>query len=387
MRLFKKMRYYKPRGWWGLLLFLMLMHCSPVELPPDVAGEPVFELNMSAEGGETFAFAGGVDGYRMFTSFEQGTDGVYTFIGELKKEDVNLDTFPSLRFEFRDDQINPSTVDIGQALMAIDGFYDQTLSGGTDTAYIATFSASTGQSCPNLPANAFTWDFDDGTFGEGFFVEHEYANNEERVVNLEVNGSDGEYVSVSRTLSFEGNALSCGLDVSEFSQGNFINLTVFPINAIQPFSYSWSIGSTAQTISLVVDSSLYDEEICVTLTDAIGCQSSWCGGFFGNYQVCSAQFSYNASMVIDSTQAPVQLSALTIIYKDGQGREYRSDRQPQSNTTFINLDTIEPFQENEFGYPTQKFNLEFSCDLLSGNGELITINSGSGTIGVAHPGG
>ncbi len=385
MKLFKKKIYHKPMVWLGLLLSFTLTYCSQIELPPDVVGEPVFEWNMSAEGGETFTFAGGVDGYRMFTSFEQGTDGVYTFIGELKKEDVNLDTFPSLRFEFRDDQINPENVDIGQALMAISSFHDQTLTGGTDTMYVATFSASTGQSCSNLPASAFTWDFDDGTFGEGFFVEHEYANNEERVVNLEVNGTNGEYVSVSRTLSFESNTLPCGLDVSEISQGNFINLTVFPINAIQPYSYSWSFGSTAQTISLVVDSSLYDEEICVTLTDAIGCQSSWCGGFFGNYQICSAQFSYNAGMVIDSTQPPVQLSTLTVIYTDEQGREYRSDRQPQGNISFINIDSIEPFQENEFGYPTQKFLLEFSCNLFSENGELIKINSGSGTVGVAYP--
>jgi hypothetical protein len=386
MKFLKVKRYYKLMVCGGLLsLSLLLTHCSPVELPPDVAGEPVFEIAMSEEGGQTFSFAGGVDGYRMFTSFEQGADGVYTYIGELKKEDVNLDTFPSLRFEFRDDQVNPQNIDIDEALQAIGGFYDQTLTGSIDTTYLATFSASTGQSCPNLPASAFSWDFDDGTFGEGYAVQHAYSTNEERIVNLEINGPDGEYVSVSRKLSFEANALPCGLDVSDFSQGNIVNLTVFPINAIQPYSYSWSNGSTAQTVSVVLDSSLYAQPFCVTLTDAIGCQSSWCGGFFGNYQICSAQFSYASSIVIDSTQTPTQLSTVTIIYNDGQGGAYRSDRQIQSNSAYFYINSTEEFQENAFGYPTKKFNIDFNCDLISATGALIRINSGQGTIGVAYP--
>lgn len=369
----------------GLLLPLLFTQCSQVELPPDMTGDPVFDLTMSSSGGETLAFAGGVDGYRMFTSFEQGDDDVLTFVGEFKKEEGNADTFPSLRFEFRDLQLNSPLVDIDQVLTSIDGFYDQTLTGGVDTTYRATFTASTGQSCPNLPSSAFKWDFDDGTFGEGFSIEHEYDNNEERVVNLEVNGSDGAYVSVSRNIMFEANALSCGIDVSSSGQGNFLNLTVFPINAVQPYSFNWNFGANTQTISLVVDSSLFNQEYCVTLTDSNGCEASWCGGFFGNYEVCSAQFSYATAMEIDSTQAPAQLSRVTVIYRDGEGREYRSDRQTQNNLAYFDISGVEVFLENEFGYPTRKFGVDFNCDLMSANGEVITINSGQGIIGVAFP--
>lgn len=372
----------------GVVLGMLLMlfsQCDPVELPPDDPGEPVFELSMSAVNGGTYSFGGGVDGYRMFTSFEQDTEGVYTFIGELKKEDVNLDTFPSVRIEFRDFQSNPANIDVEQALSAISGYYDKTLTGAIDTAYTATLSAVTGQSCFEFTAEDLTWDFGDGTFGEGFVVEHDYPNNEERNITLDISGQNGEHVSVSRNISFEANALTCGVDVNLASQQVFLSLTVFPLGGVPPYTYSWNNGSSAQSMVVMADSSLFNDEFCVTLTDASGCSSSWCGNFFGDYQVCSAQFSYSTDMVIDSLAAPVQYSTVTVIYKDGHGAEYRSDRQMQGNSAYFNVSGIEAFQENEFGYPTQKFLVDFSCELLSANGQSILIDSGQGTIGVAYP--
>ncbi|KAA3637548.1 MAG: hypothetical protein DWQ02_06585 [Bacteroidetes bacterium] len=368
------------------VLLLMFAQCDPVELPPDDPGDPVFELAMSTVNGDTYAFGGGVDGYRMFTSFEQDSEGIYTFIGELKKEDVNLDTFPSIRFEFRDFQANPANVDVEQALSAINGFYDQTLTGSVDTAYTATLSAVTGETCFDFSEEDLSWDFGDGTFGEGFVVEHDYSNNEERNITLDINGQNGEHVSVSRNISFEANALTCGVDVSlEPSQQIFISLTVFPLGGVPPYTYSWDDGSTSQAMIVQPDSILFDEEFCVTLTDASGCSSSWCGNFFDDYQVCSAQFSYSTGMVIDSLAAPAQYSTVTVIYQDGHGSEYRSDRQIQNNSAYFNVSEIEAFQENEFGYPTQKFLVDFSCELLSANGQSMLIDSGQGTIGVAFP--
>ncbi len=383
MRTFGRINFKAGYFFWGMVL--LLTQCTPVELPPDDLGELVFELTMSTQNEDTYAFGGGVDGYRMFTSFEQDADGVYTFIGELKKEDVNLDTFPSVRFEFRDFQANPINVDVEQALSSVSGFYNQTLTGSVDTAYTATLSAVTGETCFDFSAEDLSWDFGDGTFGEGFVVEHAYSNNEERNIKLDINGQGGEHVSVSRNISFEANALTCGVDVNLASQQNFISLTVFPLGGIPPYTYSWSTGSTSQSMVMMADSSLFNDQFCVTLTDASGCSSSWCGNFYDNYQVCSAQFSYSTGMVIDSLAAPAQYSTVTVIYQDGHGAEYRSDRQMQSNSAYFNVSEIEAFQENEFGYPTQKFLVDFSCELLSANGQSILIDSGQGSIGVAYP--
>ncbi|MCB0651361.1 MAG: hypothetical protein KDC85_08825 [Saprospiraceae bacterium] len=368
----------------GVFLLLTLSRCSPLDLPPDVTEDPVFTLSMGTDAGETIAFGGGVDGYRMFTSYQQGADGVFTFIGELKKEGVVPDTFPSIRFEIRDFLANPLSVEVEQALMSVAGFYDQTLTGESDTIYRAAFTASTGQSCSGLPSSAFTWNFDDGTFGEGYSVIHEYPNNDERTINMEINGPDGEYVSVSRNLNFGANVLPCGLQVNAF-QTNTLNLTASPIGGVPPYTYDWSIGANSQTISLVIDSFLLEQQFCVTLTDATGCGSSWCGNILGGYQICNAQFSYSTSMVTDSTEAPAQFSTVTVIYRDGQGGIFRSDRQAQGMNAFFEVQEVADFQLNEFGEPTKKVKLGFSCDLFATNGSMIKINSGQGTIGVAYP--
>lgn len=369
---------------WGIFLLLTLSRCNPLDLPPDITDDPVFTLTMATDAGETISFGGGVDGYRMFTSYEQGADGVFTFIGELKKEDVAPDIFPSIRFEIRDFQANPLSVDVTQALMSITGFYDQTLTGELDTIYRAAFTASTGQSCSGLPSSAFTWNFDDGTFGEGYSVIHEYPNNDERTINMEINGPDGEYVSVSRNLNFGANVLPCGLQVNAF-QTNTLNLTASPIGGVPPFAYDWGIGASTQTISLAMDSLLFEQQFCVTLTDATGCGSSWCGNILAGFQICNAQFSYSTSMVTDSTEAPVQFSTVTVIYRDGQGGIFRSDRQAQDLDAFFDVLEEEDFKRNEFGEPTRKVNLGFSCDLFATNGSTIKINSGQGTIGIAYP--
>jgi hypothetical protein len=355
-----------------------------VAIPPDSTGDPVFTLSMMTEANEILSFGGGIDGYRMFTSYEQGIDGVYTFIGELKKEDPNLDTFPSIRFEIRDFVENPSSVDVEQALMTAEGFYNQNLTGIFDTTYQAVFIASTGQACSNLPSDVFSWYFDDGSTDIGYSVTHDFLDNSDQTVTLDISGPAGEHAAVTRDISFAQNALTCGVQVSYFMT-NSLNISAMPVGGNPPYSYSWNTGSNIQTISLPIDSLILDQEYCVTLTDAGACNSSWCGNVLSGYQICEAQFSYSTSIITDSIPAPDQFSTITIIYKDGAGGEFRSDTGTQDPNAFFDLFDVENFIDNEFGDKTKKMAIEFACELFSGNSNTMKIQTGEGVIGIAYP--
>ncbi len=385
--LIKNIRNRKAHWFAIVFSFISLMtfsHCSQLEIPPDSTDDPVFTLTMTTETNDIMSFGGGIDGYRMFTSYEQESDGVYTFIGELKKEDLNLDTFPSVRFEVRDFQGFPSSVDIDQALIAAEAYFNQNLTGSSDTTYQAVFMATTGQACSNLPSNAFSWDFGDTFTGTGHAISHDYTDNSYKTVTLEINGPAGQYAMASRDISFAQNALTCGVQVN-YNLTNSLNISAMAIGGIQPYSYTWNIGSTLQTISLPLDSIILDQEYCVTLTDASSCSSSWCGNVLSGYQVCEAQFSYSTSIVTDSVPAPDQFSTVTIIYKDGAGGEFRSDLGTQNPNAFFDILNVDDFIDNEFGDKTKKINIDFTCELFSGNANTIRINSGEGFIGIAYP--
>src|SRR4051812_33888526 len=71
-----------------VLLLLACISCGKKEYPESVKeGIPVFNCNMSVSGVPTTIEAG-VNGYYMFSSFQQDdSSGVYNFIGGLKQTD------------------------------------------------------------------------------------------------------------------------------------------------------------------------------------------------------------------------------------------------------------------------------------------------------------
>lgn len=369
-----------------IFVILLFSQCDPIELPPDEPGEPVFLLSMTDESGGTYEFGGGVDGYRMFTNYEQDADSVYRFIGELKKEDLSLDTFPSIRFEISDFQEAPSQVDIDQALADVNGFYDQSLTGNVDSFYQVGLMAATGQACFDLPAESFRWFIDSQQIATGHTAIHNFPDDATREVTLKIVDGMVEIASITRQVSFVSNAQTCIAQISSQSF-NFLYISASLAGGNPPYQYTWNTNppETTQGINLPIDSLILGETYCVTVTDVTGCSSSWCGNILPGFQVCNAQFSYSTSTIYDSLPAPMQFSKVTVIYNDGAGMEYRSDLQEQPNTSFFDISDIEGFQENEFGDPTKKLTISFKCDLFSENGELIKIDSGDGTIGIAYP--
>ena len=328
----------------------------------------------------TLDFSAGLDDYWMFTSFEQGADGVYTFIGEFKKENAQSNA-PRLRFEIRDAEANPAIFDIEQALMQSFGFYNSQLSTAFDTTFSAHFSALS-MGCPqNLPATAFVWDFGDNETGTGYTPTHIYANEEDKNVQLTLNYGNNELSTIEQSLIFDSTAVHCGVQLSAtFVQNNLIQVSASGIG-VAPFTYLWSNGATDDNITFFDDSlSLYS----LTITDGAGC-TAVANGNASNANLCSPGFTYSTSTQIDTLPPSPQFSAITIIYVDENGTEFRSDLNEQTNGAFFTIQNAEDFQNNGNSEKTKKLNIDFSCQLFSTNANNINVESTGGIIGIAYP--
>lgn len=361
-----------------LPLLLLFSQCNKIELPPDTEDDPVFDVELKESGSVLGSFTAGLDNYRLYTSYEQGVDSVWTFIGEFKKEDGTANNSPSLRFEIRDIEVN-SSVNIEEALMQSPyGFYNTNFPIIIDTAFRAQFSALT-MGCPQgLPAEAFVWNFGDNSSEEtGHTATHLYENTDNRDVQLKINYGNNQETFIQQTLTFD-TLPHCSVQLNVVQGGTYLFATG---SGIAPYSYQWNDGTNGN--SMFIDTVNVDYSI--TMTDASGCVVIANGPIDLN-GICTAQFTYNAFTAIDTSVVMLsQYSTITIIYVDENGETFRSDSDEQQNTSFFTIEEVEDFKKNERGEQTKKLTVSFLCELFSDNNSSITVENTNGIIGIAYP--
>ncbi len=378
------------------ILFSMILfsQCRKIKIVPDVEGTPVFFVSLSIGGTDSLQFTAGKDDYALFTSYQQGADSIYAFVGEFKKED-GTSSSPSLRFEIRDREANPVTVDVEQALsLSSYSFFVDNIIGELDTIYEARFSIlPLPPNCVlnNIAPEAFDWDFGDGTYSTGYSPSHIYENTGDKTVRLVAN-YDGDLQAISeQKMSFDTGFTSCSANIeTELVQnGLFLQLSAISIGGIPPYSYSWANDTMPLSdifIPLPLDS--LSQFYSVTITDSQGCQAVMSGTIpiENPVDICSPVFDYSTEIRTDTIASnDVQFSTITIIYTDSDGYEYRSDIQAQNNA-FFTIQNVDDFANNENGEKTKKINIDFACELFSREGlPGINISSTGAVIGVAYP--
>lgn len=370
----------------SLLTTLLFTQCKKIEVVPDITGSPVFVVNASLGNGEVFNTTAGLDHYRMYTSYELGTDGVYTFIGEFKKEPGQTENLSSLRFEIRDVGANLPQLDIDSALSIQSPFRffitDQSIE--VNSVYTASFVAFT-MNCPqNLPPESFLWNFGDNIIATGDTATVNFADANDRNIELTINyGNDMQFM-MQQNMSFDSLIDDCGLAMSSalVQNGSFIQLTATGMGP-PPYSYLWHTNETFSNIIFPVDSV---GPYSVIVTDGNGCTATASGDIPDNpNDFCTSSISYTTSISLDTLPPSPQYSTVTIVYVDNDGNEFRSDGDEQSMDAFFAIQRIEDYARNENGEPTKKIDLDFSCELYSPSAPSLSIQSTGAVIAVAYP--
>ena len=369
-----------------LLLTILCFQCKKITLVPSTQGEPVFFLSADIGMPDSLKFSAGLNNYRMFTSYELGTDSVFNFIGEFKKEADQIDSLASIRFEIRNFEINTTTVDIDNAVTQSSyDYFDTQHIGAVDSSFIVTFNATT-MGCPQgLIDSAFHWDFGNGLTAIGYGPVMEFEDSNDRDVILTIDYGGGLETSIQQLMSFHNVTSNCSVDVSAFFQQNDMVLSAVGLGAA-PFSYTWHDNQTSSSI-IISNDTLGVDEYSVTVTDSNGCISVASGDIPPNIGngICTSRFSYTSAITLDTLPASPQFSTLRIIYVDIDGNEFRSDLAPQHSDAFFDVQSVDNYSNNENGMKTKKLSIDFSCDLFSPTLPTVSIECQGASIGVAYP--
>lgn len=379
----------------AVVFIISFLQCRKVDIVPDVQGTPQFFVTLNTDTA-TLNFTAGVDDYALLTAYEQSADGVYTFIGEFKKETNQTANEPSLRFEIRDRAANSSQVSINEALALSNYLFFKIDSSSLeiDSSFIANFTLfnATDDCLLNLLPTDFHWDFGDGQDAFGVMQSHVYENGDNRTVKLSVDIGANEPAIFEQMILFDSNALPLSLEIQDtllFVQNDlFIELFAVANGGLSPYAYLWqdnSMSSSYEALLLDSMSTLYS----VIVTDSEGHTITASGNIprSSNFSdLCTPSFFYETMINRDTSfVGNNQFSAVTVIYVDENGNEYRSDQQTQ-NSAFFTIQNVENFADNENGEKTKKMNVDFSCELFSIEGlPSINVFSNNGAIGIAYP--
>ncbi|MCB0557659.1 MAG: PKD domain-containing protein [Lewinellaceae bacterium] len=373
-----------------LAIVSLLGQCQKIELPAPEEGTPVFSLQASLDGAPQ-EIIGGDSSYIMRASFFVDSAGLPVYRGTFEELDCVTNCKPSIRFSFRAAGPGPAQPDTDLRI----GDYPFLAPEESSTAitYRVVFSGLHSSNAVNAPIT-YNWDFGDGSSSALQGPEHEYPDDAPRFVRLETRNAAGCLSSIEKEIAFEPLPIPCEVDFTlQPAQGTTPAQAVFegPFNLYS--TWGWFENDSSLVTSYPIGQLLPQQvrEICLTATNTEGCQSETCKSvFLNNFQglgYCATDFSYLASVDTTFTPVPEQFGSVWLEYIDGTGRVFNSASGPQDTMSgdFFRVISVEPFELNENGQPTEKLEVAFQCRLYDTNGQPFGTLTGTGVIAVAHP--
>ena len=371
-----------------LLIGLMCFTCQKVEVPENVEGTAIFSFRGLLDS-TAIEIAAGEEGYVMRTSSETDTSDLRGYIGTFEPLSC---CNAKLRFIFRDSsKTNPSAA---KSLVLGNYNYLIPVTPTSSTLYNVQFTPSF-ETNGNISPDSFFWNFGDGNNTTDAIPTHVYNDNQERVVRLIVSTEDGCTAEIEKTINLNS-VTDCAVDFNLFAvqQGFGIEAMIEPASPLNPNGLStwlWD-GLNDSTIYYTIFPELgVAEQICMRGEIASdGCVAEICKGVYitGQQQppfiYCEANFTYSVQPEQITEPVPDQLGTIIVEYEDEQGQIYTSALGSQDAAQFTVL-SIEPFEQNENGMPTQKINLQMDCRLYDATGAFAFNLSGDAAIAVGAP--
>ena len=364
-----------------VLLALGLAACGVQELPEPFEGDIVFAMQGKLAG-EPLRLEAGREGYFMTTSYAEDNQGVLVYRGRLEPIQA---AGGSLEIAFRHYRLlapgeNPR---LDSALVpGTYGFYQDEAPPGR-VVYEVSFT-NEGDVHPD---NAYHWDFGDGTSSQLANPVHVYTDTTLLTpeVCLETLDPSGCTTSICNPLNLADS--SCQVDFRhELYPGlTFVTFFAEVQNGQPPYSYFWEFGDGfSATLGnpgyFFATPDHYD--VCLTVTDATGCEATTCKTIAADPVLCEHNFSYQVQRTRQPD--PYQFATADITWTDAEGRVYRSAAGAQPVESYFELVAAEPYAPNAQGVATQQVRLRLQCTLF-GENENLVFSAAEGSFGWGHP--
>jgi PKD repeat protein len=362
---------------------LAISSCKKKEFPQNVSEDPAFYIHAKIDGNPVSLNAGML-GYYMFSDHKQDSNGLYSFIAEMKPSTCTGSCLNSIKIEINDNRTSApnGSSNISNSLKTGDySFMSTSATTPTFLGYAVQYRSSF-----NRNALSYEWEFGDGSVSSEANPTHIYTSAGNYNVCLSI--YDGVSISnICNTIKVNTNASACRTTVSVTTiNGNTVQFGQ-KTSGTQPFSYVWDFGdgyysTQANPLHAYPSSGLYLAKLKVG--DASGDSTVY------NYHV-NTDLSYKSApnfsvgSISSSYSNPITelFSKIKISYIDQNGITYSSETSQQPSTSSFIVQSVEEFKANSKNQTTKKLLVKFSCKLNNGS-NFVNITDGEAVIAVSY---
>lgn len=363
-----------------LALLIFAASCKKKEYPKDeVVNDPVFYFRGNING-NFLSFNAGDDNFYMFSSSGQDNNGVYNFLGALRRTDCQ---------------------ECGNAFMIqINDVLARGSGQGTDiNAAIkpGTYPFFTDNNIPwrvefkssfNKTAATYLWDFGDGQTSTLQNPEHVYSRSGTYEVSLRI-----EAPAPNSCVSFVKNRIRVGNNAfyaSFAASNNGSNSVAFVPNLTGgsgPFQFFWNFGD-GFTSTLTNPTHSYKNKgsypVSLRVTDAMGNTCNYNYNYVTQNDVSSCASNMSISrMATAHPNAELGLGAAFVKWQEPGGKIYTSQSVEQDTSSYFKILSVEDFEKNENGRNTKKLKVRLKCTVYDGT-QYIRVDNAEAVMAVAY---
>lgn len=357
-----------------ILLLAGAVSCKKKEYPDSVTtNDAVFYFNGSLSD-SLVSLAAGVNDYYMYSSYRQDSDGVYNFIGNLRKVGCSGNCPVSLTIGLRDSkQLPMGSVTTADTFTPGDyPFADTSPEYRVDfqRSYVGTMAS-------------YQWNYGDGSTGTDDF--HVYKKSGTYKVSLSVKDVNGYVSSITNTVKAGLPANACRAEISVTNMsGNTVTFAQTS-SGQGTLKYLWNFGDG--TLSYAANPTPHTYIIPGAYPVSLKVVDENNEVTYAYYNVITqtdpASRAPNFRVSSISSVDALNLSGASFSWTDPSGNTYRSDRITQPLSSRFKIISVEDYSPNEKGERTKKVKVNLSCTLSDGVNTL-TLNNATAVVCVAY---
>lgn len=369
----------KLKHYLSLFVIFVFIACNKKEYPKDTIenNEALFYTALQVNGSPVKLEAG-KNGYYMYSSYAQDSNGVYSFSGELSNSSSGAATPNSIRISIKDSKTSSLNAPSNINSSLVPGSYNYFESGYT-TSYGVEFESTYNRSAKN-----YFWDFGDGTSSKEANPVHYYKQKGSFTSCLTIDGANTCRSTICNEITSGSNSFNAYI-TAIIQTNNTVNFTCHTLNGRASYSYFWTFGdgSFSQSAS---PSHVYaitgGYPVTLKVIDADGKFKTLSYNVVTGQDLSSCATNYKIKSILPD-KSNLGLSEVLIHYTDANGITYSSELAAQDKNSTCNILSVEDFEINEKGEKTKKISLNFKCKLFSGT-KAIDVESSDCVICVAY---
>jgi len=352
-----------------ILLFLLGLFsaCEKKKYPESLTtNEPEFYVDLKGNTVSSFIEAGKLN-YRLYSSYTQDQNGMYTYISEFRQSNCPNACPNSVRFEISDSKTSAagSAANIGSAIYP--GSYPY-----ASPQWLVNFKSSF-----NKAVSSYNWRFGDGEVSSTANPSHIYKTGGVYNVCLTIKSMNGCESSICNTVAVGFAPDFCMAYVSDSVAG--VNAIRFKAKTFgtAPFTYQWDFGDgkhSQESYPLHTYALRGAYPVRLSLLDSKNNLAVWNYNTitYGDSSSCASNFT-PLSTVMQNDSLP--FSKVVIKYTDASGLEYTSEAYAQDPNNSFEVLSVSDFELNERGEATKKMKVRFSVSVYSGTKKIKFENS------------